>query len=148
MRKLFFPKLRVHIKDNNNSPHGKFHRFLFWFSSKFPDLNFAPYVLYIYSCYETSTWHKQWAWVTCVFRGPPGVYCFQRWTLGKKIAQSFLSTAKIITSYSSERFSFVFTLRKYRLKAGFLKFCKLISNLVLGQIIVSNLNTKEHKLAS
>ena len=46
----FFPKLRVRIKDNNNSPHGKFHRFLFPFSSKFPDLNFASYVLYIYLC--------------------------------------------------------------------------------------------------
>ena len=43
----------MHIKDNNNSPNGKFHRFLFSFSSKFPDLNFAPFVLYIYSCYET-----------------------------------------------------------------------------------------------
>ena len=41
-----FPELRVHIKDNKSS-HGKFHRFLFPFSSKFPDLNFAPYVLYI-----------------------------------------------------------------------------------------------------
>ena len=61
-----FPKLRVHIKDNNNnSPHGKSHRFFLPFSSKFPDLNFAPYVLYIYSCYETRTWHKQSAWVTC-----------------------------------------------------------------------------------
>ena len=48
MRKLFFPKLRVHMKDNK-SPHGKFHRFLFPFSSKFPDLNFAPYVLYIHT---------------------------------------------------------------------------------------------------
>ena len=49
IRSLFSPKLRVHIKDNNNSPHGKFHRFLFRdpFSDKFPDLNFAPYVLYI-----------------------------------------------------------------------------------------------------
>ena len=54
-KRLFFPKLCVHIKDNNNSPHGKFHRFLFLFSSKFPDLNFAPYVFYIYSCYETHT---------------------------------------------------------------------------------------------
>ena len=36
----------MHIKDNN-SPHGKFHRFLFPFSSKFSDLNFAPYFLYI-----------------------------------------------------------------------------------------------------
>ena len=26
---------------------------LFSFSCKFPDLNFAPYILYIYSCYET-----------------------------------------------------------------------------------------------
>ena len=34
----FLPKLRVLIKDNNNSPHGNFHRFLFPFSSKFPDL--------------------------------------------------------------------------------------------------------------
>ena len=42
----------MHIKGNNNSPHGKFHRFLFPFSSKFSDLNFAPHVLYIYSCYE------------------------------------------------------------------------------------------------
>ena len=65
-RRLFFPKLRVLIKDNNNSPHGKIHRFLFPFSSKFPDLNFAAYVPYIYSCYETRTWHKQWAWITCV----------------------------------------------------------------------------------
>ena len=63
--RLFFPKLRVNIKDNNNSPHGKSHRFLFPFSSKFPDLNVAPYVLYIYSCHETRTGPKQWAWVTC-----------------------------------------------------------------------------------
>ena len=35
----------------------------------------------------------------------PGLYCFQRWTRGKKIAQSFLSTAKIITKYSSELFN-------------------------------------------
>ena len=46
----FFPKLRVRIKDNNSSPHGKFYRFLFPFSNKFPDLNFASYVLYIYLC--------------------------------------------------------------------------------------------------
>ena len=30
---------------------------------------------------------------------------------------------------------------------GLLKFCKLISNLILGQLIVSNL-TNEHKLAA
>ena len=46
----FFPKLRVRIKDNNSSPHGKFHRFLFPFSCNFPDLNFASCVLYIYLC--------------------------------------------------------------------------------------------------
>ena len=42
----FSQKLRVRIKDNNNSPHGKFHRFLFPFFSKFSDLNFVSYVLY------------------------------------------------------------------------------------------------------
>ena len=42
----FSQKLRVRIKDNKNSPHGKFHRFLFPFFSKFSDLNFASYVLY------------------------------------------------------------------------------------------------------
>ena len=40
----------MHLKDNNNSPHGKYHRFLFPFSNKFPDLNFDPYVLYTHSC--------------------------------------------------------------------------------------------------
>ena len=48
---LIFPTLRVHIKENNNWRHGKFHRFLFHFLANFLDLNFAPYVLYIYSCY-------------------------------------------------------------------------------------------------
>ena len=38
--------LRVRIKDHKNSPHGKFNRFIFPFSSKFSDLNFASYVLY------------------------------------------------------------------------------------------------------
>ena len=54
------------LRTTTTSPHGKFHRFLFPFSSKFPDLNLAQYVPYIYSCYETRTWHKQWAWITCV----------------------------------------------------------------------------------
>ena len=60
---------------NNSSPHGKFHRFSFPYSSKFPDLNFAPNVLYIDSCYETRTWHKQWAWVTCA-QAKPGREAF------------------------------------------------------------------------
>ena len=46
MKTTFPKKLRVRIKDNKNSPHGKFHRFLFPFSGKFSDLNFASYVLY------------------------------------------------------------------------------------------------------
>ena len=33
--RLLFPKTTLRIKDNNNSPHDKFHRFLFPFSSKF-----------------------------------------------------------------------------------------------------------------
>ena len=67
VKKTIFPKLRVRIKDNNNSPHGKFHRFSYPFSSKFPDLNFATYDIYIYPCYQTRAWHTQWAWVTFVF---------------------------------------------------------------------------------
>ena len=57
-------KLCAQIKDNNNSPHGKFHRFLFPFTSKFPDLNFTPYVLYIYSCYMKPI---------CDINGEPGL---------------------------------------------------------------------------
>ena len=38
----------------------------------------------------------------------PGVGCFQRWTHEKKMVQGFLSTAKIITKYSSESFFFLF----------------------------------------
>ena len=45
MKETIFPKLRVHLKDNNNSPQGKFHRFLFPFTNKFSNLNFAPYAL-------------------------------------------------------------------------------------------------------
>ena len=39
---------------------------------------------------------------------------------------------------------FLFAVKKY-ISKGFLKFCKLISNLILGQIIVLNL-TNVHKL--
>ena len=38
------------------------------------------------------------------FAKEPDVCLFQRWTQNKKIAQSFLSTAKFITKYPSERF--------------------------------------------
>ena len=39
-----------------------------------------------------------------VLSRPSGVCVLQRWTRGKKIAKSFLCTAKFITKYSSERF--------------------------------------------
>ena len=45
-------------------------------------------------------------------------------------------TAGIITKYSFERF---LSICGEEMSKGFLKFCKLISNLILGQIIVSNL---------
>ena len=49
--KTIFPvfgaqKLRVRIKDNKNSTHSKFQRFLFPFSSEFSDLHFPSYVFY------------------------------------------------------------------------------------------------------
>ena len=69
MKRTIFSKLRVHIKDNNNSLHGKFHRFLFPFSSKFPDINFAPYVLHIYSMlwnpYLTQAVSLGYLWAVC-----------------------------------------------------------------------------------
>ena len=53
-------------------------------------------------------------------------------------------TARIITKYSLERFLFI---RGKKMTKGFLKFYKLIINLILGQIIVSNLTIKNvHKL--
>ena len=42
--------------------------------------------------------------------------------------------------------AFVFT-RGEKLSKGFLKFCKIISNQILGEIVVSNL-TNAHKLNS
>ena len=52
--------------------------------------------------------------------------------------------ARIITKYSLERFP---SICGEKLPESFLKLCKLISNLILGQIIVSNL-TNVHKLNS
>ena len=51
----------MHIKDNNKSPHGKFYSFLFPFSSKFPDLNFAPYVLmsHVLTRRVSGTWDRE-----------------------------------------------------------------------------------------
>ena len=53
-------------------------------------------------------------------------------------------TARIITRYSLKRF---LSVCGEKMSKGFLKFCKLISNLILGQIIVSN-RTNVHKLKS
>ena len=49
--------------------------------------------------------------------------------------------ARIITKYSLERF---LSICGEKMSKGFLKFYKVISNLILGQIIVSNL-TNVHK---
>ena len=53
-------------------------------------------------------------------------------------------TAKIITKYCLERF---LSIGGEKISKGSVKFCKLISNLILGQIIVSNLKNV-HKLNS
>ena len=45
-------------------------------------------------------------------------------------------TARIITKYSLKRF---LSICGEKMSKGFLKICKLITNLILGQIIVSNL---------
>ena len=72
--------------------------------------------------------------------GFPGVCCFERWTRGEKIAQSFLSAAKIITKYSSQRFFLSVCGEKIRTKR-FFKFYKLKwlkSNLILWVRSLSN----------
>ena len=52
----------------------------------------------------------------------------------KSLKASF--TARIITKNSLER---VLSICGEKMSKGFLKICKLITNLILGQIIVSNL---------
>ena len=54
----------------------------------------------------------------------------------------FSFPARIITKYVLERF---LSVCGEKLSKGFLKFCKVISNLILGEIVVSNL-TNVHKL--
>ena len=44
VKKTIFPQDFVYVlRTRKNSPHGKFHRLLFSFASKFSDLNFASY---------------------------------------------------------------------------------------------------------
>ena len=64
---LLFLTLRVHIKENNNSRHGKFIDFYFHFlanSVSRPKLR-PICSLYLLMLFETRTWHKYCAWVTC-----------------------------------------------------------------------------------
>ena len=61
-----------------------------------------------------------------------------------KLSFDLSFTARIITKYSLELF---LSICGEKMSKGFLKFCKLISKLILGQIIVSNL-TNVHKLSS
>ena len=83
----FSPKLRVRIKDNNSSPHGKFYRFLFPFSSKFSDLNFASYVLYIYL--HTVSLGDLWSDVDIdIVYGSPESWCSPEWA--KALKNGFL----------------------------------------------------------
>ena len=64
-------------------------------------------------------------------------------TNSRQASRSKLSfPARIITKYSLELF---LSICGEKLSIGFLKFCKIISNLILGQIVVSNL-TNVHKL--
>ena len=58
----FSPKLRVRIKDNNSSPHGKFPRFLFPFSSKFPDLKPRLICSLYFNTYVTHTGSLGYLW--------------------------------------------------------------------------------------
>ena len=80
-----------------------------------------------------------------VFSRLPGVCFFQRRISSRQENRSKLSfTARIITKYSLERF---LSICDEKMSKGFLKFCKLIANLIFGQIIVSNL-TNVHNLNS
>ena len=78
--------------------------------------------------------HKQPCSFMFILSRLPGVCYFSRWTRGKKIAQSFLFTVKFITRYSSERF---LSICGEKMPEGFLKFCKLMTNLILGQTYIN-----------
>ena len=69
---------------------------------------------------------------------------FSKMNLRQENHSKLCFTARIITKYSLERF---LSFCGEKMSKGCLKFCKLISNLLLGQIIVSNL-TNVHKVNS
>ena len=104
--KLHFWDYQQSIKTYNSVEHLQRHQFSFTKTNEYLSVFKNPQVF-------TS---KLKDWVYVLSRRFPGVCCFQRWTRDKKMAQSFLSAAKIITKYSSESFFLLFAV-KYRLKA-------------------------------
>ena len=78
----FSQTLCVRIKDNNNLPHGKFHRFSFPFSRKFLGLYFTSYVFCTYPCYVT--WHTVGMGYLWHHGGSTGLHCSNANTLLKK----------------------------------------------------------------
>ena len=76
---------------SNRWNYGKFHRFLSPFSSKFPDLNFAPYAPYIYSCYMKPV--REARTRTCArirVIDPGGRWGATSWKIGLGCASRFL----------------------------------------------------------
>ena len=63
---------------------------------------------------------------------------------GQENSSKISFIARVMPNYSLEHVLFIFGEKTSK---GFLKFCKLISNLILGHIIVSNL-TNVYKLSS
>ena len=97
--KLHFWAYQQSIKKHNSVEHLQRQQFSFTKTNEYLSVSKNPQVF--------SSKLKDQVYV--LSHRSPGVCCFQRWTHDKKIAQSFLSTAKIITKYSSESFFFLFT---------------------------------------
>ena len=98
--KLHFWDYQQSIKKYNSVEHLQRQQFSFTKTNEYLSVSKNPQVF-------TSKLKDQVYVLSRRFPGP--VCCFQRWTQDKKIAQSFLSTAKIITKYSSESLFFLFT---------------------------------------
>ena len=97
--KLHFWDYQQSIKKYNSVEHLQRQQFSFTKTNEYLSVSKNPQVF-------TS---KLKDYVYVLSRRFSGVCFFQRWTHDKKIAQSFFSTAKIITKYSSESFFFLFT---------------------------------------
>ena len=94
--KLHFSDYQKSIKKNNSIEHLQRQQFSFTKTNEYLSVSKNPQVF-------TSKLK-----VYVLSRRFPGVGCFQRWIHEKKIVQSFLSTVKILTKYSSESFFFLF----------------------------------------